>query len=106
MNEDREQEIKEGFNKSIELLSKIKGEVKAYMLLALTDDPSSDGDKNSVHGVNASGGKMKHLVTLFNNIPKQIKAAAAAKSLIDVMKTIEGEVEKNDSNRADESRSA
>lgn len=74
------------------------GGVKAFILLALTDEPSEE-EKDAVRGVNAAGGKMKDLVALFNNIDKDIKHAAAIEGLAGILGKVLGGNEKSESEK-------
>ena len=77
------------------------GGVKAFILLALTDEPS-DEKEDAVRGVNATGGKMKDLVALFNNINEKIKGAAAMKGLINILEKVLDGNEKSESEKSKE----
>ena len=82
--ENKKEKIEAVFAKSIDELNKLRGKVKAFILLASTDEPSEEKE-DAVRGVNAVGGKMKDLVTLFENISPNIKSAAGRKGLVDIL---------------------
>ena len=96
--ETKQKELEANFAKAIDRLNELRGGVKAFILLALTDEPS-DEKEDAVRGVNAAGGKMKDLVALFNNINEDIKGAAAMKGLINILgKVLDGN-EKSESKK-------
>lgn len=82
--ENKKEEIEAEFAKGIDELNKLRGKVKAFILLASTDEPSEEKE-GAVRGVNAVGGKMKDLVTLYENISPDIKSAAGRKGLVDIL---------------------
>ena len=60
MSEEKE-EIEDAFAKGVDELNKLRGKVKAFILLASTDEPSEEKE-NAVLGINYSFGKPKDLV--------------------------------------------
>lgn len=98
MSEEKE-EIEDAFAKGIDELNELRGKVKAFMLLAMTDEPSEEKE-DAVRGFNAVYGKLDDLVKLFENISPNIKSAAAMKGLADILGKVfddeESESEKKD----------
>ena len=80
----KKEEIEDAFDKSINKLNELRGKVKAFMLLAITDEPSEERE-GVVLGINSVAGKMKDLVTIFENISPDIKSAAGRKGLVDIL---------------------
>lgn len=98
--ENKKEEIEAAFAEGIDDLNELRGKVKAFMLLALTEEPS-EGKEDAVRGVNAVYGKLGDLVKLFENISPEIKSAAGIKGLVDILgkvfeKNKESESEKDD----------
>ena len=98
--ENKKEEIEDVFAKGIDKLNKLRGKVKAFILLALTDEPSEEKE-NAVRGVNAVGGKMCDLVKLFENISPNIKSAAALNGLVNMLGEILDENEESESDKED-----
>lgn len=94
----KQKEVEAGFAKAIDHLNELRGGVKAFILLALTDEPS-DEKGDVVRGVNATGGEMEDIVTLFNNIDEKIKAAAVTHGLIGILGKVLGKNEKSESEK-------
>ena len=76
----KEEEKKATLNEALDDINKLRGNIKAFIFLALTDEPSKNTE-GAVCGINAVSGEIKDLVTLFNNIDPEIKCAAVASSL-------------------------
>lgn len=83
--ENKKQEVNEAFAKTMEHLNGMRGGVKAFMILAMTDEPAKDGEKDAVNGISATGGKMADVVVLFENIDPKIKNVAAMHDLVGIM---------------------
>lgn len=90
----KKKELEAAFDKALEELNKLRGNIKAFIFLALTDEHSKE-DEEAVCGVNAVGGKVKDLITLFHNINPDIKRAAATSSLVEVLGEVFGGEEKS-----------
>lgn len=75
--ENKTQNIKADFDKALDSLNELRGKTKAYILLAVTDEPAKDGEKSALSGINAVSGKMGDLVNLYKNIDKEISIAAS-----------------------------
>ena len=94
------EEIEDAFAKGIDELNELRGKVKAFMLLALTEEPSEEKE-DAVRGVNAVCGKLDDLVKLFENISPDIKSAAGIKGLVDILGKVFGENEESESEKKD-----
>lgn len=98
MTEEKE-EIEDAFAKGVDELNKLRGKVKAFILLASTEEASKEKEDANL-GLNASCGKLEDLVTLYDNISPDIKSAAAMKGLADILGKVfddkESESEKDD----------
>ena len=92
--ENKKEKIKTDFANAIDKLNELRGGVKAFILLALTDE-ASEKDKDTIRGVNAVSGKMKDLVVLFDNIDKDIKHAAAIGGIAEILGKVLGKNEKS-----------
>lgn len=99
--ENRKEELNATLTEAINNLNEVRGGVKAFMLLALTDEASEE-KKDAVRGVNAIGGELGDLVVLFNNIPNDIKHAAAMQGLAGILGKVLGENEKSKSKKGEE----
>ena len=99
--ENKKEEVETIFAKSLDELNKLRGKVKAFMLLALTEEPS-EGKEDAVRGINAVGGKMWDLVKLFENISPEIKSAAEIKGLVDILGKVFEENEESESEKRTE----
>lgn len=93
------EKIEAKFAKSIDELNELRGKVKAFILLALTEEASKEKEDANL-GLNASCGKLKDLVTLYDNISPDIKSAAEIKGLFNILGKVfddkESESEKDD----------
>lgn len=78
--ENKKEELNTSLIKAINDLNEMRGNVKAFILLASTDEPSKE-KTDAVHGINAVGGKMNDLVELFYNIDPDITHAATMLTL-------------------------
>lgn len=74
--ENKRKETEAAVDKALYELSKLRGSIKAFMLIAITDEESNE-EEDAVRSVNATVGRMDDLVTIFNNIEPEIKHAAA-----------------------------
>ena len=99
--ENRKEELNATLTQAINNLNEIRGGVKAFMLLALTDEASEE-EKDAVRGVNAIEGELGDLVILFNNIPNDIKHAAAMQGLAGILGKVLGGNEKSKSKKGEE----
>lgn len=90
----KKKELEAAFDKAFEELNKLRGNVKAFIFLALTDEPSKE-EEEAVRGINAVGGKMNDLVELYYNIDPDIKRAAATSSLVEILGKVFGGKEKS-----------
>lgn len=96
--ENKKEEIEAAFVKSLDELNKLRGSIKAFMLIAITDEESNE-EEDAGRGVNATVGRMKDLVTIFNNIKPEIKHAAAIGSLSEILGKVFGENEKSETEK-------
>lgn len=83
-NENKDEKIAT-LEQAIGFLNEIKGKVKAFILLASTDEPSTDAEK-SIRGLNAVSGKMGDLIELYENIDEDIKIEAGVRGFVDALK--------------------
>lgn len=97
------EEIEDAFAKGIDELNELRGKVKAFMLLALTEEPLEEKEDANL-GLNASCGKLEDLVTLYDNISPDIKSAAGICGLVKILGKVfdvneESESEKKDGDK-------
>lgn len=73
-------ECTQALEKAMEKLENIKEDVKAFIVLAVTDEESLDGTANT--GVNAVCGKGDDVINLLANLPNElILTVATAKTM-------------------------
>lgn len=94
----KKEEIEAEFAKSIDALNDLRGKVKAFILLASTDEPS-EGKEDAVRGVNAVYGKMCNLVALHDNISPDIKSASVLVNMVEILGKVFGENEESESEK-------
>lgn len=81
-----QKELEATFDKALNDLNAMRGKVKAFILIAATDDPSNDKEKKKAFkGISSSGGEMGHLVTLYENIDDKIKLFSAIRGLSGIL---------------------
>lgn len=84
--ENKTQNINANFDKVLNELNELKKRgVKAFILLAVTDEPAKDGDKKGLCGINAASGSKGDLVNLYKNIDKEISVAASMEGFCDFL---------------------
>lgn len=98
--ENKKEEIEAEFAKSLDELNKLRGNVKAFILLASTNEPSEEKE-GAVQGLNASCGKLGDLVKLFENISPDIKSASTLIGLVENLGKVFGENEESESEKKD-----
>lgn len=96
--ENERKEIEAAVDNALYKLNELRGNIKAFMLIAMTDEESNKKE-DAVRGVNATVGRMKDLVTIFNNINPEIKHAAAIGSLSEILGKVFGENEKSETEK-------
>ena len=96
--ENERKEIEAAVDNALNELNKLRGSIKAFMLIAITDEESNEKE-DADRGVNATVGRMKDLVTIFNNIKPEIKHAAAIGSLSEILGKVFGENEKSETEK-------
>ena len=98
MSEEKE-EIEDAFAKGVDELNKLRGKVKAFILLASTEEASKEKEDANL-GLNASCGKLEDLVTLYDNISPDIKSASVLVNMVEILGKVfddeESESEKKD----------
>lgn len=65
----------QALEEAMENLEEIKEDVKAYIILAVTDEENSDGTANT--GVHAVCGRCRDLCNLVSNLPEDILEGVA-----------------------------
>ena len=67
-------DVKESFEKTLQKCEEYKNDVKAYIVLMVTDKKDEDGQ--SAEGINSMGGKRQDLLNLILNIDKDLAKEA------------------------------
>ena len=96
--ENERKEIEAAVDNALYKLNELRGNITAFRLIAMTDEESNKKE-DAVRGVNATVGRMKDLVTIFNNIKPEIKHAAAIGSLSEILGKVFGENEKSETEK-------
>ena len=82
--ENKKKEADEVFYKAVEDVKKI-GKLKAFILLAMSEEEEEDGDLKGMH---AAFGKPSDLGQIYNSVDNRIKKAALVDTVADIFKTL------------------
>ena len=80
------QECTQALEKAMEKLEGVKENVKAFIVLAVTDEESLDGKANT--GINAVCGKCEDVLNLIANLPDELTVSVAMAKTSKVLKTL------------------
>ena len=87
----QKQECKQALEKAMEKLEEIKEDVKAFIVIAATDEESLNGTANT--GVNAVCGKGGDILNLIANLPEELVLTVAVERTV---KALEASKENTD----------
>lgn len=84
-----DKECKQALEKAMEKLEEIKEDVKAFIVLATTDEESLNGTANT--GVNAVCGKGGDILNLIENLPEELVLTVVMAKTSKVLETLSKE---------------